>query len=346
MEKEANHKGILVLAHGSRRAEAGDLVTNMVARLRADLDSDLVEPAFMELAMPDIPTSLAKLIGKGCQQIVVMCLFLVNGNHLVKDVPSLLEKALAQRNGVSFTLTPPLLQSPGMYHLVLECLQREVKPPKKAPLKSPAGIEAASFQIIDKRLGPLPFPPGESAVVKRVVHATADFSYALTLRFHGDPVTAGMRAIRERRPVIVDANMVRAGISANYPGEVLCRIQDMKGLSEARGDTRASLAMEQLADRMEGAIVAIGNAPTALLKVIELVETGRVKPALVVGVPVGLVGALEAKRRLDEMEGQPCITNLSERGGSAVAASIVNAIVKLAGCGAQERGVHPSTGSG
>lgn len=336
MEKERNHKGILVLAHGSRRAEAGDLVTDMVARLRADLGSDLVEPAFVQLAAPDVPTSLAKLIGKGCRQIAVLCLFLVNGNHLVKDVPSLLEKALGQRDGVSFSLTPPLLQSPEMYRLILQSLQREVAPPsQEAPLKSPGEIEASSFEIIERRLGPLTLPPGEGAVVKRVVHATADFSYAETLRFHGDPVAAAIRALRERQPVIVDASMVRAGISAGYPGEVLCRIQDMKGLSAETGETKASLAMEQLADRMDGAIVAIGNAPTALLKVIELAEAGRVKPALVVGVPVGLVGALEAKRRLNELEGQPRITNLSEKGGSAAAAAIVNALVKLAA--AQEK---------
>jgi precorrin-8X/cobalt-precorrin-8 methylmutase len=323
-------KGILVLSHGSRREEASHLVTNLVARLRADLESDLVEPAFFQLAIPDIPTALAKLVSKGCREIVVFSLFLVNGNHLAKDVPALITDHLSGYDGVSFTLTPPLLQSPELYSLILERLQPEAEPREKALPRAPAEIEATSFGIIRERLGAFPLSPGESSLVQRVIHATADFSYASTLRFNADPVTRAVEAVRRNCSIIVDTNMVKSGITRHYPGQVLCQIDEMSELAAQRGLTKASLAMEQLADRMEGALVAIGNAPTALFKVVELVATGQAKPAVVIGVPVGLVGALEAKFRLAELKEQPHITNLSRKGGSAVAASLVNAIIKLA----------------
>ncbi len=331
-----DRKGILVLGHGSRREEAGAQVSGLAARLRADLGSDMIEHAFVQLAMPDVPTAMAKLVGRGCREIFVVSLFLVNGNHLSQDVPSLLRDTVSGYDGVSFTLTPPLLQSPELYSHILERLQQEVKPVDRVLPLAPDEITATSFSLIRERTGELPLSPGESALVQRVIHATADFSYASALRFNGGPVERGIGALRGNCDIIVDVNMVKSGISSSYPGQVLCSLHEMTDLSARSGLTKASLAMEQLAGRMDGAVVAIGNAPTALLKVVEMVASGRARPAVVIGVPVGLVGAWEAKYCLSELKEQPHITNLSRKGGSAVAAALVNALVRLAAAGPQE----------
>ncbi len=337
MEKVVNRKGILVLGHGSRRAEAGELVTGLVDRLREDLNSDLVEPAFVQLAMPDIPTGLAKLIGKGCRQIVVLALFLVNGNHLVKDVPFLLRDALAQQDGVSFTLTPPLLHSPEMYSLILGCLQREVKPNGKATpeLLASSSIERESFEIVDTHLVGLTFAEGERQVVRRVVHATADPLFARSLLFHPRAVAAAVTALRQGVNILVDANMVAAGIDRRrlhqLGGKVVCSLAYPGMAKRARdmGFTRSQAAMRQMLGEHPGGVVVVGNAPTALLEVVEAVASGRgTPPPVVIGVPVGFVAAAEAKERLAN-SGVPFIANRGPRGGSSVAVSIVNALLRL-----------------
>ncbi len=331
-----DRKGILLLGHGSRREEAGKQVSGLADRLRADLGSDMIEHAFVQLAMPDVPTAMAKLVGRGCREIFVVSLFLVSGNHLSQDVPALLRDTVSGYDGVSFTLTPPLLQSPELYSHILERLQGEVKPVDRALPMAPDEITATSFSLIRERTGELPLSPGESALVQRVIHATADFSYVSALRFNGGPVERGIGALQGNCDIIVDVNMVKSGISSSYPGQVLCSLNEMTDLSARSGLTKASLAMEQLAGRMDGAVVAIGNAPTALLKVVEMVASGRARPAVVIGVPVGLVGAWEAKFCLSELKEQPHITNLSRKGGSAVAAALVNALVRLAAASPEE----------
>ena len=319
--------GVLLLSHGSNRGEANRLVVATVARLRADLGTELIEPAFVQLARPDIPTSVDALAQKGCHEVFVFPLFLVEGNHLAHDIPSLLRKAFAVYPGGKFTLGEPLLQNPGLYDLIAERLGRELFTRDRCRLHDPSQIEQASFTRIDSHLRGLHLAPEEMAVVRRVVHATADFSYALNLRFSPGAVQRGQAAMEAGKEILVDVNMVKAGI--RYSGPVLCHINEpavIRGAKEKRV-TRASLGIEWGAARADGSLIVIGNAPTALFKALELIERGRVRPALVIGVPVGLVGALEAKTRLAALSGQPYITNLSPKGGSAVAAAIVNALI-------------------
>jgi precorrin-8X/cobalt-precorrin-8 methylmutase len=185
-----------------------------------------------------------------------------------------------------------------------------------------ADIEARSHAIIGELLGETSTCP----IARRIVHATADVSFAESLRIHPEAMLRGAEAIQTGRAIICDVRMVQVGVTRT-PCEVLCAISQPEVLAAAKagGSTRAAAAMEFLADRMDGAIVVIGNAPTALWKVLELAETRGVVPAVVVGLPVGFVGAAESKQAL--LDSELCyITNVGPRGGSPVAAAAVNAL--------------------
>lgn len=184
-------------------------------------------------------------------------------------------------------------------------------------------IEAESYRILRERLDLSHLAPGPRAVVERVVHASADLDYARTVVITPNAVDAGVAALAAGAPVVADVEMVRAGI----PGVgAVCYL----GAARAGGDlTRSAAAMRLAAERHpEGAVVVVGCAPTALAEVVRLAERGFA-PALVVGLPVGFVGAAEAKAGLVG-SGLPAIANVGEKGGSAVAAAVVNALVRLA----------------
>ena len=206
--------------------------------------------------------------------------------------------------------------------------------------KTPAGIEAESMRIIGEelaRLG-LAIPAEREAVVKRVIHTTADFDYAASLRFTEGAVQRAVAAFQAGASIVTDTNMAKAGVSkaalAKLGGQVLCFMADpeVAAAAKARGDTRAVVCMEKAAQEHPGAVLAVGNAPTALLKLCELMEAG-LRPALVVGAPVGFVNVVESKERIFEAcerYGVPCVAAMGRKGGSNVAAAICNALLYTA----------------
>jgi len=200
----------------------------------------------------------------------------------------------------------------------------------------PTDIEKRSFDIIDETLLQKGYAPREYLIVRRIVHATADFDFADSMRLHPNAVDQGIAAIRAGKPVICDARMLQAGLT-RLAGRVLCAIDDddVRQTAKTNSTTRAATAMEKLSEHFDGAIIAIGNAPTALFKVLELVKTKGVKPALIVGIPVGFVGAAESKEALLE-SGLSYITNVGPRGGSPIVAAAVNALTLLAESNEQE----------
>jgi precorrin-8X/cobalt-precorrin-8 methylmutase len=201
----------------------------------------------------------------------------------------------------------------------------------------PLEIEAESFRIIEAELGPTAFSPEQFAVVRRCIHATGDFSFAENLRFHPQAVEAGLRAIRAGKNILVDVNMAASGISkhllAQFGGQVICRVAETEAAEWARDGllTRAEAAVELAAKENIGIAVA-GNAPTALLKIMELIERGVFSPDLVIGVPVGFVNAAESKEILSGKP-YPFITALGRKGGTPVAVAAVNALLRLAAAG-------------
>lgn len=196
----------------------------------------------------------------------------------------------------------------------------------------PADIEKRSFAIITEELGGRTFPDGVAEVVKRVIHTSADFDYADNLCFSPDAVEQAKAALEAGATIVTDTNMALAGISkptlAKLGGKAVCLMADEAVAREAkaRGVTRATVSMEHAA-KLDGPLIfAIGNAPTALIRLHELIEEGAVSPALVIGVPVGFVNVVESKELF--LGGDtPYIIARGRKGGSNVAAAIVNALL-------------------
>jgi precorrin-8X/cobalt-precorrin-8 methylmutase len=185
-------------------------------------------------------------------------------------------------------------------------------------------IETESYRILETRVDLSHLDPGPRAVVERVIHASADPEYAASTVVDVAAVDAGVRALRAGAPVLCDVEMVRHGISGI---QAECHLPETGGDAET---TRSALGMRSAAARHpKGAIVVVGCAPTALDEVVDLKARGEFEPALVIGLPVGFVGAAESKARL-RASGLPAISNIGEKGGSAVAAAAVNALVRLA----------------
>ena len=192
-----------------------------------------------------------------------------------------------------------------------------------------------SFEIIDKLVDLESVPELHRPIIQRAIHATGDTEYAYNLIFHPNAVEAGIHSIKNGRNIVTDVNMVKSGISKGpvekLGGKVICKIADKSVIDDANtlGKTRATMAMQHSISEMKDGIVVIGNAPTALFELIDLIKKGTAQPAMVMGIPVGFVGAVEAKYALKDIS-IPYITNTNRKGGSAVAVSIINAIIKLA----------------
>lgn len=202
----------------------------------------------------------------------------------------------------------------------------------------PEEIESTSFDIIDREAGEHDFNGPQWSIVRRMIHTTADFEFKDIVRFHPGAIAAGIEAIRSGKMIITDTNMVRVGIRtrdlAPFGALVKCYMNDplIHERAKSNGTTRARAAVDMALNDMKDGIYVIGNAPTALLRLIELINAGQARPALIIGLPVGFVNAAESKAALMELD-YPYISNLGRKGGSNLAASVVNALVILAGEG-------------
>jgi precorrin-8X/cobalt-precorrin-8 methylmutase len=202
-------------------------------------------------------------------------------------------------------------------------------------IQDPKEIEDTSMEIIEKCLPMLKeLPEGERQIIKRIVHTTGDPSIAELVKIHPEAVISGVRAFKAGRPVFTDVQMLRAGINPGllekFNVETICLIKDPEVAEEAKktGKTRAMVAVSKAASMLDGGIIAIGNAPTALFELCEMIKKGDIKPALVVGTPVGFVGAKESKEVLMQTP-VPYITVTGTRGGSTIAVAVLNALLKL-----------------
>ena len=192
----------------------------------------------------------------------------------------------------------------------------------------PDEIERESMRIIQNAIDDSDILPENLPVIKRVIHATADFDFLHTLTFSPDAIPLARQAIRNNTPIITDTLMLASGISKRYGVKIVCHVadDDVKAEAHSRKITRAIVSIERSVSEYPSAIYAIGNAPTALIRLCELVREGKANPALVIGVPVGFVNVIEAKRMLDSLE-IPRIISHGNKGGSTAACAIVNAIL-------------------
>jgi precorrin-8X/cobalt-precorrin-8 methylmutase len=201
----------------------------------------------------------------------------------------------------------------------------------------PEQIETESFRIIDREAGDHGWPETEWQVVRRAIHTSADFEYARMMVFSEHAVEKAIAALTSGAGIVTDTNMALSGISkprlAAFGCPVSCHVADQDVAAKARneGVTRSIIAMRKGAANPCNGIFVIGNAPTALFELLRLIDAGTVKPALVIGLPVGFVGAEESKNALASgNHGIPFITNIGRKGGSNVAAAVVNALAILA----------------
>jgi precorrin-8X/cobalt-precorrin-8 methylmutase len=198
-------------------------------------------------------------------------------------------------------------------------------------------IEKTSFKIIDDEVGNHRYDMQyEWPIVRRVIHATADFDFAgkEKIIFSHDPIISAFKAFENGCTIVTDVEMVRSGISkinlTKLNLNTLCKISDPALMEDAKkyNKTRAEMAMRNCRKEMDNGIVVIGNAPTALNETIKMIDEKAIKPNLVIGVPVGFVSALESKKELLKIN-IPYITNIGRKGGSPVASSIINALLLL-----------------
>ena len=206
---------------------------------------------------------------------------------------------------------------------------------------APADIEERSMEIIGQELGERVFPADQLPVIKRVIHTSADFDYADNLVFSAGAVEKGIAAIKGGCTIVTDTQMAFSGVNKRvlekFGGKAVCFMSDPDVAAEAkaRGETRATVSMERAAALEGPVILAVGNAPTALVRACQLMDEGKFRPALVIGVPVGFVNVVESKELLLTID-VPHIVARGRKGGSNVAAAICNALLYQASNNARE----------
>jgi precorrin-8X/cobalt-precorrin-8 methylmutase len=203
-------------------------------------------------------------------------------------------------------------------------------------VKAGKEIEDESFRIIDDEMGEHSFPAEQWQVMRRVIHTTGDFDFAQRIRVSQSAVVSGVGALRTGACIYADTRMIRAGLApwrlAWFGNEVITPVENQESQEYAarEGVTRTLAAFRNCGASLDGSIIAIGNAPTALLEVVRLISVEGVRPALVIGVPVGFVQAEESKDALWRLQDTPVITVLGRKGGSSIAVAIVHALLELA----------------
>ncbi|MFO0753966.1 MAG: precorrin-8X methylmutase [Thermodesulfovibrionales bacterium] len=325
-------ESIILIGHGSPKRDANNI--ELVGRLlhntiHPGCTEGCVRIAYMKYGNPDIPGAIRASVESGSKKVIVHPYFLSSGLHVTEDIPEMIREAEALYPDVEFVYTEPLGTHEKLVHVIMERISTA------GGALLPEDIERKSFDILTGEADFAGLPPEQLPIMQRVIHSTADFEFRKTLTFHPDAVAAGLAAIKAGKNILTDIEMVRTGINKRWlkpwGGKVFCTIADDEVIraSKETGKTRAEIAIEQGIDESVG-IIAIGNAPTALLKTVEVLNERKLKnPPLVVGVPVGFVKAFESKALLATQR-FPFITALSRKGGTPVAVAVVNALLKMA----------------
>ncbi|MBI5902245.1 MAG: precorrin-8X methylmutase [Deltaproteobacteria bacterium] len=331
-EKNAK-KAILLLGHGSKAKEANDTLRAVAEALRAREGYGCVQAAFLQIEAPDFEEGFGEIALKGFNDIIVMPYFLYMGLHVQQDLPEEIAKAKEKFPRIKVRLARSLGFHDKLVDVTVERIEElEDSGSSVAAPFAQHPIERESFRIIGAEMDESRFTALELPIVKRAIHSTADFDFQEIIRFSPGAVSAGMDAVRNGRNIITDVRMVDAGITRArlkpFGVEVFCfsSDEDVARTSDREGVTKTAASMRKAARFMEGGIVAVGNAPTALVELLRLIRGGAPAPALIVGVPVGFVGARESKEEL-QRSGCEYITAAGRKGGSTVAAAITNALV-------------------
>lgn len=326
---------IIIAGHGSPKKEANNLehVTKLLHNMiHPGCGKNCVRPGYLQFAQPDIMEAIKCCVQDGARKIIIHPYFLMSGMHVTSDIPGIIKEAGEAFPDVEFIYTEPL----GIHSKLAQIVQERIQ---AAPGLKPEEIEKKSFEIISEEIDLSDVPAERLPIIKRVIHSTADFEFRHSLVFHPDAIKTGLAAIKAGKDILTDIEMVKAGINkkllSRWGGKVVCNLEGSEGRGHgSENKTRSEMGIESaLKEKNNIGIIAIGNAPTALLKTIEILNDPQLQALnsglLVVGVPVGFVKAIESKALLAEQK-FPFITNLSRKGGTPVAVAIVNALLKMA----------------
>ncbi len=339
--------GVIVLAHGSRgergKVDVETALTRIAAGLRLLLTPRVeIIGAALQFNQPTLEEASAFLAQKSVDRVVIAPYFLFAGRHITNDIPELIRNLQSDYPDTEFILADNLGLDESFTSLMAQKIKRSV--PDLAGITSPdttSHIEQESMEIIGTLLPPLPGLSNEElTIVKRLVHTSGDPQMAPLIKFSPSAISDGLRAITVGTTIFTDVRMVQAGIdkrrSEAFCCSVVCALNGPDSMANNGGRTRTAAAIRGLGTKLDGAVVAVGNAPTALFALLELMEHEGVKPALVVGMPVGFVQAKESKAELMKRKA-PYITIEGTRGGSPLAAATINALLRLAESGDSSR---------
>lgn len=334
---------VLLIGHGSSDRNAHDAFVHTADALRTRYRN--VYHCFLELDSPNIEEGIAQAMESKPRALLMMPYFLHKGAHIKRDVVNEVSAALEKIHFSNAHMSRHLGVDDVLVNLVVERAKEVENRFLDGSFGTAAGrsmterafdIEKRSFEIIDSEAGEHGYDAMQWPIVRRVIHATADFDFADKSRilFHKDAITSAFSALKYGCTIVTDVDMVAAAINKKSLEDLgirtTCYISDPNVAEDAKrlGKTRSEMAMRHAAKEMQGGIVVIGNAPTALYEVINMIKEGVARPALVVGIPVGFVSAPESKEELAKTD-VPFITNIGRKGGSPAASSIINAILLL-----------------
>ncbi|MFC2050523.1 precorrin-8X methylmutase [Chloroflexota bacterium] len=336
--------GIIIICHGSR-GERGDVeVAEVLKRITEGVKSLLppgveVIGAALQFNHPTLEEAVGSLAMREVKQIVIMPYFLFSGRHITEHIPQLVEKLKGIYPEKQFTIADPLGSEEYFIGSVAKRIEEAVPSLRQNVRISPSppeAIEQQSMEIAEKFLLPSSnMSAEERSVTKRIVHASGDPQVASSIKFSPSAISSGLSAIAKGSPIFTDVRMVAAGVNDHLVEmcgcSITCAMDETRELTQTneQDTTRAAASMRHLGTRLNGAIVTIGNAPTALLALLDLIDHEEIKPALVLGMPVGFVQAKESKDELMKRN-IPYITVAGTRGGSAMATAAVNALLKIA----------------
>jgi precorrin-8X/cobalt-precorrin-8 methylmutase len=341
---------LLLIGHGSKLPHNRENLEKLANFLRKRGTFKIVEIAFMIRNTPTITEAIDDLAKRNVSKIVLIPAFLAPGVHTTQEIPELIgikeKEPMLKALGIELVYGEPLGSDERIAEILeekaLKALGQEVK--KDSEVTDAYGIPSAkkivdtSMKLIREAIGDTlaKAPKNQVPIIERVVHTTADPEFAKLLQISDGAVEAGVSAIKAGAKVVTDVKMVRAGINEarlkRFGGKVYTYMNDERAakLANSEGLTRSAAAMRlAIKDGLDGGVVLIGNAPTAAFELAEQVQKGKVKPALIVAVPVGYVGAAESKEVIAKLP-IPYVIVKGRKGGSTIAVAVFNALLSMA----------------
>jgi precorrin-8X/cobalt-precorrin-8 methylmutase len=351
---------LILIGHGSKLPHNRENLEKIAEILRKQSQFKIVEIAFMIRDTPTIPEAIDLVAKKGVSKIVLVPAFLAPGVHTTQEIPELIEvkdkKSQFSAKGVQLFYGEPIGADECIAVILAEKAlkalgekEAEHKHASFSVKKDSEVLEAysvaeagrivdTSMKLIREAIGAdlAKVPKDQVPIVERVVHTTADPEFAKLLVISKDAVASGVAAIKAGVKVVTDVKMVKAGINdarlKKFGGKVVTYMNDERTMELAKAEklTRSAAAMRlAIEDGLDGGIVLIGNAPTAAFELAEQIKKGKVKPALIVAVPVGFVGAAESKEVVAKLS-VPFVITRGRKGGSTIAVAVFNALLSIA----------------